>query len=142
MTLLTATAYPMVRAALGPGVRSGDVPDDVIGLDLYAGLAERDVLAVVPEADTFEVDSDNRLYAVVAAANFCAARLCPAMPRITSLKAGPVSIGQQAIDYARLAAELRQRAFAELAKITTVVPQVPDPTVVTHFTLAGGSRGV
>lgn len=137
MPLLSTSDYPAIRAAIDIGLAAADLPDAIIGLDLYAGAAQREVLARDPLAES---RTGSALLAVREAAQLLtAARLVPAVPRIVSLSGAGEGITQKLSDPAALAADLRTRAEAA---ITAVLIAAQGARVrPTAFGLAPGRRG-
>lgn len=137
MSLLSASDYPAIRAALDVSLKATALPDAVIALPIYQGAAESEVLARDPEAEN---RSGAALQRVVNAAIFLtAAYLASALPTITAETVGRYSY-QRDTDWGARAAELRQRADAELAAVLT-----PDaaarPLPPGMFAVASGRRG-
>lgn len=121
MSLITASDYDAVRKALDVELDADTLSDDVIGLDIYAGAAERDVLARDPLAAVRSgVDAQRVRTAVIL---YTAAYLAPVLPRLTGEHHADYSYTRQAIDPDELAGTLRARANQELAII--LEPNVP-----------------
>ena len=131
--------YAAVRAALDVSLTTEVLPDDVIGLDLYVGAAERDVRYADPLADTYVGENAERIKA--AAILLTAAYLAPAIPRLSSERLADYQYSQQAVDWNALAAHLRARARQELAAISST--DVAASVALRHpaFARASGTRG-
>lgn len=137
MTLLTAAEYPSVRAAIDVSLDSDLLPDTIIALDIYAGSAERDVLAIDPGAAS--LTGSDGAHATAAAVYFCAGRLCVALPQIVREGYADHSYQRREVDPERRAAELRGLAAAELEAYLDLNGTTGDrPTM---FATACGRRG-
>lgn len=117
MAILTSDDYPEIRAAIDVSLTKSQPSDDVIGMSIYHAAAENDVLALDPSAESRTGEAAAR--ARRAAIYFCAARLCPAVVRITSLSVNTrdVSYQRKSFDPDERANELRQMAEQELAQV-------------------------
>lgn len=135
--LLPVENYAAVRAAIDVSLDSTALPDATIALDIYAGAAARDVLAVDPDAESRT--GDDLLHAQAAAALFCAARLVGALPQVTRDEVPGNVVVRQAYDPERRAAALRALASAELDAYLADDPALAD--VPTMFSAATGTRG-
>lgn len=136
MSLLTSADYDSVRAALDALLDCETLPDDVIALDLYAGAAERAVLARDPLAETRTGSALARVRA--AAVLYAASYLAPVVPQLTSERFADYSYSRNGQDWAKLAASLRARADAEL---DTVLETRRSAGALGVFTVARGRRG-
>jgi hypothetical protein len=141
--ILTSAQYPEVLAALDSrltGGSGGDVPDSMLDRSIYSKAAIQDVLDrhSTAAAETNETKQERITRAAV---YFCAARLAPAVVRITSLtvQTRDASFSRQTFDPTKRAAELRQMAEEELAEVLT--PSEETPHRPTMFTVARGYRG-
>lgn len=139
MAILASTDYPAIRAAIDTDLDTGTLSDNAIGLNIYAGAADQDVYARDPDADSRTGEDANRIKR--AAVYFCAARLCPAVVRITSLSvtARDLNYSKPTFDPDERAADLRQMAEDELEAILD--PDEDTPGRPTMFTYAPGTRG-
>jgi len=115
MPLLTAADYPAIRAALDISLTSAELPDLIIGLDMYVGAAQRAIRARDPIAESRTGDDLARVR--LAAMLWCAALLVPALPQIASETHGDDTYRRQTSDPLAVALELRGRAEAELAAV-------------------------
>lgn len=136
--LLTVDDYPAIRAALDTSLDATALPNKVIDEDIYAGAAWADVVERYPGADT-ETDTAVLTRLRRAAIYFAAARLAPAVVRITSLSVSVqgVNYSKPVFDPEKRAAELRALADAELDAVLTP-GELSRPT---FFTVASGQRG-
>lgn len=135
--LLPDTLYPAVRAAIDTSLGTADLPDSIIALDIYAGAAVRDVLAVDPTAASRA--GDELAHAQAAAVYFAAARLVAALPRVTRESGNGYTLERRPADAGDLAASLRALASAELdAYLETDAATGDMPTM---FRAAPGYRG-
>lgn len=144
--ILTTADYPAVRAALDTQLTEANLPDETLDLSIYADAAVQDVYKVYEVAGSTddpadEADADNQARITRAAIYYCAARLAPAVIRITSVQVATRdgSYSRQTFDPAERAAELRAEAAAELAPI--LEPDETTPALPTMFTVARGYRG-
>lgn len=136
MPIITSTDYPVVRAALDTSFDITDLPDAVIGLRIYHAAAEREVKKRIPNAETLTGDSLERVKD--ATIYLIAARLAPSVPRILAETMDDGYQYQRANqqDWAKLAAELRRLADAEI----TEALQLTAPNLA-HFKRGLGGRG-
>lgn len=84
MALLSSADYPTIRAAMDVSLNDRTLPDEIIGLDIYTGAAERR-LASELEMTTAAVaglTGESKTIAVSVAVQFAAASLCMAIPNI------------------------------------------------------------
>lgn len=144
--ILATTDYPAIRAALDVDLLPANLPDSTIGLTIYKNAAIQDVYNAYKAAGSSndpasEVDPGRQARITRAAIYFCAARLAPAVVRITSLntQTRDMSYSRQTFDPEARAAELKAMAEAELAPILT--PNETIPNRPTMFAVATGCRG-
>lgn len=144
--ILATTDYPAVRAVLDTSLTEANLPDATIGLTVYKAQAIQDVYDAYAAANNSddpadEADADNQARITRAAIKYCAARLAPAVVRITSVSVATrdATYSRQTFDPAERAAELRAEAAAELVPILT--PSEETPAMPTMFTVARGYRG-
>ena len=116
--ILPVSNYPDVRAAIDVTLTTNDLPDPIIGSDVYKGAAEDDVLKRVSDAASKTGNDLKRVQR--AAVLFCAARLIPSVIQITSLSTTvrDMSISRPAWKWEDRAEELRNQANAQLDEIS------------------------
>lgn len=139
MPILTAADYDAVRAAIDVGLTAAQVPDAVIGMPIYHGWADAQVLAAVPTAATATGTAAE--WATRAAILFCAARLVRAIPNTVQESFADVTYRRDVPKAEERAAALlaeAESALATLAELEGVTPTVARPI---FFTLATGRRG-
>lgn len=129
--LIETSDYAAVRAAIDISLDELSLPDDIIALDIYKGLATRLI-----QQKTISID----LFSKGAAATLCAALLCPAVPSLKSETDAGVTTEREPLDYAKRAAELRamSNGLLALSMNVTVSSSTAKPTM---FTVASGNRG-
>lgn len=144
--ILATTDYPAIRAVLDTSLTEANLPDAIIGLSIYADNAVQDVRNAYEAAGTAddpadETDADKQARITRAAIYFCAARLAPAVVRITSVSVATrdATYSRQTFDPTERAAELRADAAAELVPI--LEPTEETPGMPTMFTVGRGYRG-
>lgn len=139
MAILSSTDYPAIRAALDVGLNVQQLPDAIIGEDIFVGAAEAELLRRVPDAASKTGDDLKRV--VRALVWLTAALLAPSVVRITSMsvQTRDLSYSRQTFDPEKKAAELRGRAEAEIVMLLT--PSEATPSRPTIFTVAAGYRG-
>lgn len=139
-SLITVNMYPDIRAALDVSLGEAELPNSIIAQRIYAGAARDEVLGRYPTAES-ETDSDIVERLKRAAIYLTAARLCPAVVRITSLTItkSDINYSKQTFDPEKRAAELRALAEQELAEV--IEPSADTPQRPTFFSLATGRRG-
>jgi hypothetical protein len=139
VAILDPADYPAIRAVLDTDLNETNLEDTIIALPIYHGAAEQDVLDLDADAETRTGDAGDRIKR--AAIYFCAARLTPAVVRITSLsiQARDLNYSKPVFDPEQRAAELRAMAAEEIAAI--LEPATEAPNRPTMFTVARGYRG-
>lgn len=117
MAILTSDDYPEIRAAIDVSLTKSQPSDDTIAMSIYHAAGEADVLALDPSAESRTGEAAARVHR--AAVYFVAARLCPAVVRITSLSVNTrdMSYQKKTFDPNERADELRQMAEQELAQV-------------------------
>lgn len=138
--MLATADYPAVREVLDVSLTTSNLPDATIERSVYKTAAIADVVELYPTAVS-ETVAANQARLTRAAIYFCAARLAPAVVRITSLNVSTrdMSYSRQTFDPQERAAELRALAEAEIAEIVT--PDEEAATRPTMFAVASGTRG-
>lgn len=139
MTILSASDYPAIRAALDVGLNEAQLPDATIGQDIFLGAAEAELLLRVPDAASKTGDDMSRV--VRALVWLTAALLAHSVVRVTSLsvQTRDLSYSRQTFDPDAKAAELRSRADVEIAAL--LEPSSTAAMMPTMFALATGGRG-
>lgn len=138
-SLLTTDDFEQVRKSLDVDLTVTSLPDSIISMSIYQAAAIADVLAIYSSAES-ETGADFQR-CKRAAIYFCAARLAPAVVRLTSIttQARDLNISKPAFDPETRAAELRAMAQSELSEVVT--PDQQAATRPTMFALATGTRG-
>lgn len=142
-TLTINEAYPdrcdLVRSALDVSLDSTVLPDSVIGMSIYGGAAEAEVIQRVPDWATRSADQQRVLIGAVAF--LTAARLVMAVPQITSERTPDGQTYSRAVmsDPVKFAANLRGLGGDLIAAVTVANIGVPERPHV--FTTVGGRRG-
>lgn len=143
MAILSSTEYPAIRAAIDVQLDASSLPDGIIGLDIYIGAADDDVLEIDPTAESRT--GDELVLVKRAAIFFAAARLCPAVVRLTSVsaQARDISYARATFDPEQRAEELRNKARETLDQLVDATTDPPSlarrPTM---FAVASGRRGL
>jgi hypothetical protein len=138
--VLTEDAYPEVRAALDVNLEEDRLPDSVIQMGPYQGMAEREAIARIPGWATLdEPFAENFRVAVILKT---AARIAPAMPSITREDRLAFSYTRQGVDWVARAAQLNQQADV----LFDTINPTPSPTTDTIraqviFSKASSRRG-
>lgn len=139
MPLIDDSAYDEIRAAIDVSLTSKQVPDALISMSIYQGLAERDIINLLPTA---EVDMDDPVKAVHirrAVIFLTASHLIPQVPFIVKENFGNYSYTRKDMDLAIQADVLRGLAENEIAIITGVDVFISPVPIL--FTTAKASRG-
>jgi hypothetical protein len=136
MAILTTAEYPAIRAAIDVSLTSKQLPDTIIGLDIYKGRAESEVIRVYSTAET-ETDPEKISHITNAAVLIAASLLVKSVPFLTRETFGNYQYQRARIDLDVLAANLRAQADDELAQLTStdITENMP-----TFFTVAPGYR--
>lgn len=137
--LLREEDAEVIRQVIDTELGTNQLPSDTIWLDIYAGAAERDVLAVISDAESKTGNDLKRCRN--AAIYFCAARLVPAVARhlTVTVQSRDMSYSRQAMDIEKRMTELRAMADKELQAVAT--PNDDTPRLPTMFARAAGVRG-
>ncbi len=137
---LDSSTYPSVRAAIMVDMTAAQLPDAVIALPIYTGVAEMAVKGLDPDWATHNTDPDSLAALTVAAIYWCASLLVPTLPFVKSETFGQRDYQYQAdaITPDRLMGILRARASA---LVGLVVNGTLD-TMPQWFTVAHGSRAL
>lgn len=130
MAILTSADYPAIRAAIDVNLTDQQLPNTTIGLTIYQDAADADVLELHPTAE--DETGNNATRVTRAAIFFCAARLIPAVVRLTS-----VTTQSRDLSYARLLYDpdkfidkLKNMAVAEINEVLTPSAETPErPTM-------------
>lgn len=138
-TLLGASDWPDVRAALDSRLTADLLPDRVIGSPIYATEARRRVLKRVPNYGSLDAEQQETLR--TAAIYLLASMVAPAVPIIVREQDKDYSYQREAPDFGALATALSSRADELLAELSG------DPVGATDgvswmFGRASGCRGV
>ena len=136
----TSASYPAVLAALDAKLTSADIPNTFLDEPIYKDAAIQDVVDLYSTA-LAETVAAIQARLTRAAIYFLAARLAPAVVRITSLSVTTrdLSYSRQTFDPEKRAADLRALAQEEIAAITD--PTDATPNMPTMFSVAPGYRG-
>ena len=137
MAILGIDDYSEIRAAILSDLEEHDLPDSLVGLDIYVGRAEAEIVERDPDAASRTGADGNRVRR--ATIYLAAALLCPAIERKTrvQIQTRDVSYSRASFDARVRAAELRGMADDELAQVLTG----SSPTRPTMFARAPGTRG-
>lgn len=133
---ITPADYASIRAVIDTTLTEGSLPVGVISLPIYTGQAEATVLGAYPLADTAAADVQVHLHN--AALLFCAASLVMAIPVFVREQGPEFSAQVERVPPSELAADLRNRAQAELA-IVASEGVIGDAPLV--FATVPGARG-
>ena len=137
MTILDASDYPAIRAAIDLSLDSTALPDDVIALPIYLLAADLEVKARDP---LWATRADDELALLTNAAIYLtAARIAPAIPRLQGETFGDYRYQLQAVDWEARAAWLRNQAAEALDTYLAVGDTTIDRP--TRFAVARGCRG-
>jgi len=139
MALLTAAAYPAIRASLDTELTAADLPDAIIQMDIYSGAAEADVLTRDPLA-AGRVGADGARV-LRAAIFFAAAALAPVVALRTTEQLPDYSYQRTVVRWDERARLLRARGTAELDAILAPPGGADDYERPVMMRLARGGRG-
>ncbi|MCB9172349.1 MAG: hypothetical protein H6637_05435 [Ardenticatenales bacterium] len=140
MSLIDATHYPEIRAALDTTLDATRLPDSVIEQSIYLGAAEAEVLRLDSQAqERVDGGGEEALAIQRAVIYLTAARLAPAVPQL--VQAGSesgLSYRLREMDWRVRAAELRAWGLDAVQAVlaTGVTSSLPS-----LFGLASGRRG-
>lgn len=135
---LAAPRYPDVRSALSVKVTVSQLPDAVIGSDLYAGAAVRWGRGMMPTYDA--LTDDDKATVDSAVVLYCASLIAPAMPDIVGQDWANLAVRMQPMDWRKRAVELLGRAQMEIAGIVEAAEATADD-MPSLFVRASGGRG-
>ena len=139
MPILSAPEdYVAVRAAMDLSLKPANVPDVIIQLDIFQGVAERQVLERDPDAA--DRVGDELLRVKTATVYLTAALMLPVVPQLVRERLGDQTYERLQMDVPARVAALRKLAYQELGDGTDVI----DVTKVVSphfFGLLHGDRG-
>lgn len=137
MPLYTAATAEQVRAVIGVDLSSTEISDDVIGLPVYAGAAQAELLLLDPLASTYTTDPKlgNAQRALI---YLIAARIAPTISPVQSEQLGDYRYTMQPYDGEKDAARLRGLANEAIAANITTSGMISPPTI---FATVRGQRG-
>lgn len=137
--LIAIGDYAAVRAALDVSLTATELPDDVIEQPVFVDAAIAEIVDRYEDAES-EIDEDKLARLRRAAIYLTAARLAPAVVRITSInmQLGDMSYTRQTFDPEKRAAELR--GLAEIELVEVIEPEADDYARPTMFVRAPGGR--
>lgn len=137
--LIDETDCPEIRALVSPGnlpgITNKELPDPVILMTVYAGLADRSVKMDVPDWASFVPGSDEEWSTRRAVVLRTAARIVTGNYQVTAVTTGDVTTRYSLPDRKARAAELNAEADEQISLVTGESQFGPD------FVLAGGVRG-
>jgi hypothetical protein len=136
MSLLSPNDYNAIRAAIDLTIDEEVLPDDIIELPTFMGVAEEFVLVRDPLAATRTGTERKRIKNAVI--YLTASLILPAVPFYVRESFGDYSYTRTEADTKALSARLRQLADAELNTVLGIVGTVAVPTM---FDVATGRRG-
>lgn len=140
MFILSAADWPEVRTALDVTLDSTLLPDATLEMDAYNGEAEREVLALDPNALTYSAGTDNARRVRLAAIYLTAARLALSLPVLVSEQTPSGQRYQrQAWDPVTLSGRLRSLATEVIN--TYLYPSTPASAIPFMFGTVAGCRG-
>jgi len=139
VAVITLSDAPSIRAAILVDLQDHQLPDDIIALPIYLDRANDLIVERDPDAETRTGSELKRIRR--AAVFICAALLCPAVSRATSvsIQTRDVSYSRPAFDATQRAAELMAMAEDEIQAV--LAPSDETPGRPTMFALAAGRRG-
>lgn len=137
MTLIDSSLFPTVRAAIDAAITENELPDTQIEQPIFWPAAEREILALVPDAADKTGDDLARVQAAVI--YITAARIVPTLPPIVGANMDAASYGRRESDVLAMVADLRAKAAAELAIVLNSADETPGMPAV--ITTAPGTRG-
>lgn len=115
LSLLDASSFAQIRAALDLSLDAASLPDDLIQQPIYGPAAEAEVLERDPNAAGYLEGTAAKQRAINAAVFLTAAYLAPSLPAISQEKLGDWQMSQTPPDLTVLAASLRARAAREIS---------------------------
>lgn len=136
MSVLSAADFPAVRAVLDVSLDTATLPDATLSQPVYLQAAEAELLALDPLVATRVGTEGERVKR--AGIYLLAARVAPAIPRLTGEGFEDYRYQTEAMDWERRADHLRALARAEIALLLAQAATDRRPTI---FTVATGDRG-
>lgn len=138
-SILTSAEYAEVRAAIGTDVSARDLPNSIIKLDLYQGVAERWARGIDAAIDTRQGDDLRIIKTAIVLKT--ASLILPAFPHLVSEDFGEgESVRRQSVNIEERAAKLAQRAQDAIGQLVT--QEAKPLNLPTMFTVAKGRRGL
>lgn len=130
--LIETTDYSAIRGAIAADLDDVSLPDDIIALTQYKGVAVATI-----QRSTIVID----VFTKAAAITLCAALLVHVVPNLTTETDAGVSTVREPIDVDKLEAKLRALSASLLAMaMNQTTAQVRAATRPALFTVANGSR--
>lgn len=137
VTLITVDDCPSVRAAIDVSLSADMIPDDVVMLDVFAGVADREVRDKDPDILTRTEPELVRLR--TATVYYTAANLVLSVPQMIAENIGGYHYQIKSIDPNKRYQDLRAMGDGEIAAVVATDEPPNRPTI---FTLASASRGI
>ena len=132
MAIISASEYPAIRANIHYRLTAKLMPDTMIALPTFAPEAELDLLALLPDAESFTGTKLSRAKNVVI--YWTAARLIPSVPQVTSHSFLGDRQAFQTVDWEKHVEYLLGRADDNLGELDVFV------NTIEIFRLQGGYR--
>lgn len=130
--LIETSDYPAVRAAIRASLDEASLPDDVIALTIYKGVATATI-----QRSTLAVDT----YSKAAAITLCAALLCHAVDNLISETDAGVTTTVEPWDAEQMESKLRALSSTLLSLSLNLTPQaVRAARMPNLFDVSHGSR--
>ncbi len=137
MSLIDATHYPAVRAAMDLALDDKMVSDDLIASSIYQGAAEAEVLRLDPLASSRTGGDQTHIQNAVIL--FTAALMTPALAPLQAANMNQAEYGKREHNVEVDIARLRARAQAEINSVLN--PGDDTAGMPTFFTVGTGERG-
>ena len=132
MAIISASEYPAIRANIHYQLTAKLLPDNMIALPTFAPEAELDLLALLPDAESFTGTKLSRAKNVVI--YWTAARLVPSVPQVTSHSFLGDRQAFQMVDWEKHIEYLLEKADENLSHLDVFV------NTIEIFKLQGGYR--
>lgn len=139
MPILDSSHYPAIRSLIDTELSPTQLPDATIGLDIYQGAAESELLDRVPDAASKTGSDEVRVKRALV--YLTAARLVHSVVRATSMSVSTrdIAFARPSYDPDEKEAMLRGMAEREIAELLT--PTATAPARPTMFRVGSSTRG-
>jgi hypothetical protein len=136
--LIDSSVYPEIRALIDSSIAESQLPDSMISMSVFQGMAEKEVVRMYPNA-YIETDAAKLSHIQRATIYLTAAFLAPSVPDVISEHFGNYQYRRNSLNTSDLADRLRGMAEDEINQILDLIDSAEIIPIM--FTTAWGPRG-